>query len=322
MKKKYIYNPRTLKYEEYKKSNKSIFLRLVGMGILAIMIGVGLFYYLNRIFPSQEEQALKQELAQMELKYHALNDQVGLMSKVLTNIRKRDESVYKIMFGMEPIDDGLWNGGIGGHETLEFSDGEELINQVDKKVSKLERQFVLQSKVLEEVQALAQQKQEKLAHTPSIKPVKASALKYDVKLLSGFGMRIHPIQHIRKMHTGIDFTCPIGTIIHSTADGVVKRITYSSTGYGKHVLIDHGFGYTTLYGHMSEIDVKEGQEVKRGQKIGLVGNTGSSTGPHVHYEVRINGKPVNPINYVMDGLSPEEYAELVRVSKIPNQSFD
>lgn len=319
---KYVYNPQTLKYEKYTPGGWSIFYKIAIIGIVAAIISIGISYTINHFFPSEKEKALLSEIRQMKLKYRSVNEQVGIMSEVISNIRNRDENVYKLMLGIAPIDEGLWNGGIGGHDMLEYNDIDQLIGHTEKKVSKLERQIVLQSKLIEDVEAQAKERSEKLAHTPSIKPVPKTALKYDLKLMSGFGMRIHPILKIKRMHTGIDFTCPTGTHIVATANGVVSRIEYSKTGYGKHVYIDHGFGYVTLYGHMNTIDVEEGDTVKRGQKIGTVGSTGTSTGPHVHYEVRYHGKPINPINYVMDGLSPVEYAELVRLSKVQNQSFD
>lgn len=321
-KKKYIYNPKKLKYEEYKRGGWSILFNISLVSGLATVLGIGLFYFISHAFPSAKEKSLQGELSKMEFKYEMLNDQVATMSKVLSNIRDRDDNIYKMMFGMEPMDDGLWLGGIGGQEINQYNSGEQLRSQTEERVSRLERQLVLESKALEEVQELALEKQLRLAATPSIKPVPKEVLKYDVKLLSGFGMRVHPIQKIKRLHAGIDFTCPKGTSIHATANGTISKVMHSKTGYGRHVIINHGFGYETLYAHMDKIEVKEGQKVKRGQHIGTVGNSGASTGPHVHYEVHVNGKRVNPIDYVMDGLSPAEYAELVRLSKIQNQSFD
>ncbi len=321
-KKKYVYNPKKLKYEEYRRGAWSILFNVALVGGLATVMGIGIFYFISNAFPSAKEKALMSELAKMEFKYDLLNGQVATMSKVLTNIRDRDDNIYKMMFGMEPVDDGLWHGGIGGQEFTAFNSGETLRNETEERVSKLERQIVLESKALEEVQTMALEKQLRLAATPSIKPVPKEVLKNNVKLLSGYGVRMHPIQKIKRMHMGIDFTCPLGTAIHATANGTVSKVSHSKTGYGSHVMIDHGYGYETLYAHMDKIDVKVGQKVNRGQTIGKVGNTGASTGPHVHYEVHVNGKQVNPIDYVMDGLTPAEYAELVRLSNVQNQSFD
>ena len=168
---------------------------------------------------------------------------------------------------------------------------------------------------------MAEDKEKMLASIPSIKPVRSDKLNRGVKLLSGFGYRLHPIHKIRKMHQGIDFSAPRGTAIQATGDGVVEAVKYKKSGYGIHVIIDHGYGYKTLYGHMSKVDVQTGQKIKKGQKIGSVGSTGTSTAPHCHYEVHYKGKAVNPIDYVLDGLTPKEYQELVRLAELDNQSF-
>jgi len=156
----------------------------------------------------------------------------------------------------------------------------------------------------------------------TIKPVQEDKLKRKLRHMSGYGIRIHPVHKVNKFHKGIDFTAPKGTAIQATGNGVVKRVQKKKFGYGNNIIIDHGFGYTTLYAHMAELHVKRGDKVTKGQKIGTIGNTGTSTAPHLHYEVRINDRPVNPIDYCMDGLSPEEYKELVQRAATENQSFD
>jgi murein DD-endopeptidase MepM/ murein hydrolase activator NlpD len=175
---------------------------------------------------------------------------------------------------------------------------------------------------LDSLYKVAVVKEKKLASIPSIKPVKETALRKDVKFLSGFGTRIHPIHKLRRFHKGIDFTAPTGTDIQATGNGRVASINKEGSGYGKHVLIDHGYGYKTLYAHMHTISVKEGAIVKKGQKIGLVGSTGSSTGAHLHYEVWLNGVAINPIDYCLDGLTAKEYQDLVKRASTDNQSLD
>nr|WP_262914121.1 M23 family metallopeptidase [Portibacter lacus] len=169
---------------------------------------------------------------------------------------------------------------------------------------------------------LALARKEKLSSIPSIKPVREDKLKRNILKLSGFGYRLHPVHGVKKFHKGIDFTAPRGTAIISSGDGKVTRVENKTRGYGKNIIVDHGYGYTTLYGHLSEIDVKVGDKVTRGQVIGKIGSTGTSTAPHLHYEVRINGQAVNPIDFCMDGLSPEEYQQLVHKAAEENQSFD
>ncbi|MEK7254419.1 MAG: M23 family metallopeptidase, partial [Bacteroidota bacterium] len=198
----------------------------------------------------------------------------------------------------------------------------DLMAQLRQKVDKLKRQMVLQSHSLDDIEKMAKNKEKMLASIPSIKPVRVDKLNQRFELLSGFGYRLHPIHKIRKMHAGIDFSAPQGTPIQSTGDGVVREVERKRGGYGLHVVIDHGYGYQTLYGHMSKTDVRVGQRIKKGQTIGKVGSTGTSTAPHCHYEVHYKGKPVNPIDYVLDGLTPKQYQELVKLAELDNQSFD
>jgi murein DD-endopeptidase MepM/ murein hydrolase activator NlpD len=231
-----------------------------------------------------------------------------------------------MIFGMNPIDQDVWNGGIGGADrfsnlTKYKNTGESLIN-AKQKIEKLKRQMVVQSKSLDQVAKLADQREEMLAAIPAIKPIRSDKLKRNIRSLSGFGMRMHPIFKRRRMHTGIDFTTPKGISIHATGNGVVESIKKNKSGYGTHVTINHGFGYKTLYAHMGEVSVKRGQKVVRGEIIGKVGNTGTSTAPHLHYEVIYQGKKVNPIHYCMDGLTDTEYQELVNMAASQNQSFD
>jgi murein DD-endopeptidase MepM/ murein hydrolase activator NlpD len=166
---------------------------------------------------------------------------------------------------------------------------------------------------------MARNKEKMLAAIPAIQPVANKNLK---KMASGYGYRIHPIYKVRKMHWGTDFSAPTGTPIYATGDGTVTTYKRSRSGYGRHIMIDHGFGYETLYAHMSKIEVRKGQRVKRGDIIGYIGSTGSSTAPHLHYEVIKDGRKINPINYFFNDLSPEEYEEMLIISSHSNQSFD
>ena len=175
---------------------------------------------------------------------------------------------------------------------------------------------------LDTLSQIAHIHEDRLASIPSIKPIQEDKLKRKVRHLSGYGMRIHPVHKVKKMHKGIDFTAPKGTAIQATGNGVVKKVEKKRTGYGTSILIDHGYGFSTLYGHLNEVSVKKGQQVKKGEVIGKVGSTGTSTAPHCHYEVRINDVAVNPIDYCLDGLSPEEYQLLVRMAHEENHSFD
>ena len=325
-KEKFVYNTQTLRYEKVVEPlNVKVFKAFGFLSAVFVTscIMVAVFYH---FYPSPKEEALIREINQMKGHYSEMSNEVATMSKVLSNIQERDGSVHRLMFGMDPIDQGIWEGGTGGSDkytdlTLFKNTGEDLVN-TEQRIKRLRNQLAIQSKSLDEIETLAGKREEQLASIPAIKPIREDKLKRSIRSLSGFGMRMHPVFKRRKMHTGIDFTCPTGTPIQATGDGTIFRVTKSSSGYGHHVVIDHGFGYKTLYGHMSVIDVKKGQKVTRGQKIGEVGSTGTSTAPHLHYEVITKGAKVNPIHYCMDGLSPEEYQELANMASTANQSFD
>ncbi|MEZ4910011.1 MAG: M23 family metallopeptidase [Saprospiraceae bacterium] len=269
---------------------------------------------------------MQNEKEQLEFYLSNLNEEFKDLSMKVESLHEKDNEINRMILGVKPIDDGLWNGGIGGHDKYAFL---ENFNETGKmlkanlsKAEVLKRKIELQKHSLDSLYKVAATKERKIACIPSIKPVKETALKKDVRFLSGFGMRIHPIHKLKRFHKGIDFTAPQGTDIQSTGDGKIVGINKAGSGYGKNVTIDHGYGYKTLYAHMHTISVKEGQIVKKGQKIGSVGNTGSSTGAHLHYEVILNGVSINPIDYCLDGLSPKEYQELVKRASTDNQSLD
>jgi len=322
-KEKFVYNPQTLQYEVYKAPSKVKALRYLGLFFAVMGISALLTTIAYKNFPSHREEAIARDLSNMESRYESITEEINTMSKVLDNLQERDASAHRMVFGMDPIDQNVWASGTGGHDREMFRGStQELIDQAEARAARLKRQLVLQSKSLDTIISLAEDRELMLSSIPSIKPIRSDKLARDIRLLSGFGYRIHPIYKRRKMHTGLDFTAPSGTPIQTTGDGVVKKVTKQRSGYGWHVVIDHGYGYETLYGHMSRIDVKRGQRVKRGEVLGAVGSTGTSTAPHLHYEVHNRGKKVNPIHYCMDGLSPTEYQELVNDAASANQSFD
>ncbi len=323
---KYVYNEKTLQYEKVKLRPKEILYRTVAYSTTVILTAVILFSITYMYFPSPKEKSLQREIKQMEYQYSSLISDFDYLAEGLEKLKTKDSEVHRMIFGLEPMDEAIWEGGTGGHEKYSFitkykNSGELLENSLSK-ADKLKRKLELQKSSLTDVYDLAIKRESKLASIPSIKPIREDELKRKIRHLSGYGIRIHPVHKVKKFHKGIDFTCPKGTAIQATGDGVVKRVEKRKRGYGKNVVIDHGFGYETLYAHMSEIDVKKGEKIKKGQKIGSVGSTGTSTAPHLHYEVIRNGKSVNPIDFIMDGLSPEEYKELVLRSSVENQSFD
>jgi hypothetical protein len=323
---KYVYNPNSLQFEKHRVTARDIFLRIFGYLSVVLISAFALMMLTYHYFPSPKEKALGREIMQMDHQFDLMNQELDKMSNMLGSIQDRDANIHRMMFGMEPIDDDVWNGGIGGHDRYamfkNFQESGEIMRATRQKLDKLGRQMSIQTKSLDSLHVLALEKENKIASIPSIKPIREDKLKRRIKLLSGYGMRIHPIHKLPKMHYGLDFTCERGTEIQSTGKGKVIRIRRSRSGYGNSILIDHGYGYQTLYAHMKEMIVKEGEMVVKGQKIGTVGNTGTSTAPHLHYEVRKNGQPVNPIDYCLDGLTPEEYQLLVKLASETNQSFD
>lgn len=325
-KEKFIYNTHTLRYEKVEESLNTKVLRVFGFICAALVTAFLLSLATHRFFPSPTEMAQRQELEMLRSEFEAMIHEVDRLKSELGNLQDRDAYAHRIIFGMEPIDEGLWEGGTGGVDRFEeyrrFRESGKLVANLRKDVDRLKRQMVLQSKSLDTITNLAMEKEELLAAIPSMKPVRSDKLAQKVELLSGFGRRMHPIFKVPRMHYGIDFTAPEGTAVQATGKGRVVRVANHSTGYGRHVIVDHGFGYRSLYAHMSRVDVKVGEELVRGQHIGLVGNTGRSTAPHLHYEVFYKGVRVDPINYVLDGLTPEEYQEMVKAAEMTNQSFD
>ncbi len=325
-KEKFVYNTQTLRFEKFVVPLYSRILKIFGFlsaNLVAAVILLTLFY---AYFPSPREKDLLRELNQMELKYAHLNEQVDMMNKVLANVQERDAGVHRMMFGMDPIDKGVWEGGVGGHNRftslMDYRRSGGILKNTQEKIDLLQRQMVLQSRSLDTIQRMARDKEKMLASIPSIKPIRSDKLNRNITLLSGFGYRIHPVYRVKKFHKGIDFAAPKGTSIQATGDGTVVKIERARRGYGNSVTINHGYGYQTLYAHLNSVDVKVGQRVKKGQKIGAVGETGLATAPHCHYELYYRGEAVNPIDYCMDGLSPTEYQDLVEMADNANLSLD
>lgn len=317
-KEKYIYNKHTLRYEKANIPFKHQLLRILGVtGCIA-----GYTALIFALSPNTSTSSQAKELADMKQKYEAMNYQIDMMSGALGNIHDRDDAIYRQVLEMEPTDKGIWNGGRGGSDKYadlrNLSDSELLI-ATSKKLEKLRHRLAVSAQSQDEIIQQAQDKEKMLASIPSIRPIRN--LKKKIQHLSGFGFRTHPVFKTQKMHTGIDFGARKGTPIYSTGDGKVVRVEYKKTGYGRNVVIDHGYGYQTLYGHMSVVECKVGQKVKRGEIIGLVGSTGTSTSPHVHYEVVHKGAKINPLPFCLDGLSPKEYKEFVAGATAENQAL-
>lgn len=321
---KYYYDSDTLSYRKikYKKGRKTkiFFLSLLGMILSGFLL---LIIYLNIPYiETPKEKALKRELSNMELQFELLNKKMVQAQTVLSEIEMRDNAIYRVYFEANPISEEQRKAGFGGvnrYKNLEGFDNSNLIISTSKKIDVLTKQIVVQSKSLDEIAGLAEEKEKLLKAIPTIKPVKNEDL---TRMASGYGYRSDPFTKARKFHRGMDFTAPRGTPVYATGNGVVKRADRRSSGYGRHVRINHGFGYTSLYAHLYKYVVKRGQKVKRGDLIGFVGSTGRSQAPHLHYEIIKDGKRVNPLNFYYGNLSPEEFAELLKVAGQENQSLD
>ncbi|KAB2813793.1 M23 family metallopeptidase [Phaeocystidibacter luteus] len=320
---KYYYDPRTLSYRKIERTwNDRI--RSTGAFLLSAIVLAGiLFFVSDNLFDSPKERRLKRELAAMELELNLMENRLEDLNSVVTELEDRDNNIWRVVFEAEPIPNEVRHSGFGGANRYEHLEGltyTDLLKQNAMTLDELTKRVVVQSRSFDEVIALAKNREELLSAIPAIQPVSNTDLK---RIASGFGYRIHPIYKVRKLHAGLDFSAEIGTPIYATGDGTVTVArTRNGSGYGRYVQINHGFGYETLYGHMSRVSVRRGQKVKRGDVIGYVGNSGRSTAPHLHYEVIRNGSKINPINFFYNDLTPEEYDRLIEISSQSNQSFD
>ena len=318
----YHFNKETLSYDRVENTFRKKAVRWIshiGSGLFwGVVIAVAAFIFID----SPKEASLKKENSDLLAEYNILSKELDRLSAVIVELENRDDNIYRVIFETDPIDAAIRHGGSGGsnkYADLRGLENSELLINTSKKLDKLTKAAYIQSKSYDEIEEMLKNKIDMLASVPAILPV---SLKNDkVRQTSGFGYRIHPIYKTSKMHAGIDFAGPVGTPIFATGNGKVIS-TKTDSGYGKNVIIDHGYSYQTHYAHMSAFAVKPGQTVKRGDIIGFIGNTGNSTGPHCHYEVIKNGVPVNPVNYFFNDLTPDEYEMIVNITEDGGQSMD
>lgn len=320
-KKKYKINPETLAMEQVEHGFR-YWIRQTGIYILAgIVIGILFLYFFLTFFPSPREKQLLREKASLESQLEVLNIQVDQMQVVMTDLQQRDDNLYRVLFGAEPIPLSVRQGAqrkIDYYEQIAQMTNSELAADLALKVDLLEKEIYVQAKSYDEVAQMAKEQEIRMENIPAIQPVMNKDLK---RVASGYGMRIDPVYHVRKFHQGMDFTAPTGTEVFATGNAKVDFAGWKQ-GYGNTVILDHGYGYKTLYAHLYKILVRKGQKVRRSDIIALVGNTGKSTGPHLHYEVRLNNKPVDPRNYYFYDLSPEEYDQMIQLSNNFGQMLD
>ena len=321
---KYHFDSETLSYVPVESSRTLKISRLLIFFISSFLFGgIILFVLLNTsIVNTPQELLLKREVQNYQLQFELINRRIVQMENVLKNIGDRDNNIYRVYFEASPIPEEQRKAGFGGvnrYKDLEGFDNSNLIINTTKKIDILTKQLVIQSKSLDEILSLAEEKENLLASIPSIQPIQNKDLK---RMASGYGWRIDPFTKKRRRHFGMDFSAVRGTPVYATGNGIIKRADNRAAGFGKHIRIDHGFGYVSIYAHLDKYNVKRGQKVKRGEIIGFVGNTGRSVAPHLHYEIVKDGKKINPINFYYGNLSPDEFNILVQQASQENESLD
>jgi len=319
---KYFYNTQSLRYERLEEGIGAKLWRILGFLSAAAIFSLIVVYLAYTYLDSPKEKQLKREISQMKFQYNILNKKLNQLEDVMSELETRDDKTYRVIMEADPISSNIRLAGIGGaarFRELEGYTNSTLMTSTAEKLDKIRRRMYIQSKSYDELARMIKGKSEMLASIPAIQPVSNKQL---TRIGSGFGIRIDPIYKVRRMHEGIDFTAPIGTPIYATGNGVVSNVEYNDRGYGNHVILTHGYGYQTLYGHMSRVKCRIGQRVMRGDIIGYVGNTGKSTGPHCHYEVIKNGKKINPINFFFNDLTAEEFDKMIELSNQSGQAFD
>ncbi len=320
-KQRYHFNENTLTFSEHKKSFGQKVRAVAGYLFTSAIFALGFLLVFSNFFDSPKERRLKRENAELRLQYEIVDKQINDISSILTGIQERDDNIYRAVFEAKPIPSTIRDAGFGGanrYEDLKKLEAADLVIDTRKKLDVITKKLYVQSNSFDEIVALAGEKEKMLMSTPSIMPIASTDL---ARVASGWGWRIHPIDKVSKFHYGMDFTAATGTNIYVTGNGVVERV-YSSSTYGKAIVINHGYNYKTLYAHLSGFNVKEGERVVRGQVIGFVGNTGRSSGAHLHYEVHYKGARVNPQNYYFNDLTPEQYEEMIAKSAEYGQSLD
>ena len=316
------FNPNTLRVEQVPLTRKEI-IRSLAIRTLAVLgIGAASVWMFDQVFQSPADRARDREIAFLESQLGEMRSELAAMEDAMEDMAKRDDAVYRTLLGVQPVPEHLRNPGIGGadrHADLRGHDHSEDVADLKTRIASLQRAMVAQSKSLDEVTEMALEYEDRLESIPAIQPVRNEDL---YRMAGGWGWRLHPIYKVRKFHYGLDFSAPEGTEIFATGDGVVVKSKRLYNGYGRHIVIRHGFGYETLYAHMSKSLVRKGDRVKRGQVIGLVGSTGTSTSSHLHYEVHKDGKKVNPSHYFFNDLTPEEYEAMLAATELETQSLD
>lgn len=319
---KYKFNTETLKFERVRYSTRQQFAKIIPFISYTIFLTLLFLFFSYNYFESPKTKKLSEDKISLLIQLRLLKNDLLKLEETLEDICYNDDNLYRTYFEFDPLPASLRFAGFGGQE-LENSRNQfkysSLVNGIAQKINILSKRMVIQTQSFDHVIEMAKTKEKRLAARPAIQPISMNKL---IRIGSPFGMRLHPILNIRRMHEGIDLTCPKGTQVYATADGVVLESGYTPGGFGIRIFIDHGYGYKTLYGHLDKVLVAKGDRVKRGDVIGLVGSTGLSLAPHLHYEVIANGRKVNPLNYYTNDLSPEEYDLMINLLSKADPAFD
>jgi murein DD-endopeptidase MepM/ murein hydrolase activator NlpD len=319
---KYKFNPESLSFDKIRLGAKAILLRSLAYLIGSVIVAVVLNFLYGLFFDTPKEKTLKREIEQLTLQYDLMNREMSNLEKVIEHLQETDDNLYRTIFGAEPIQPTQRQAGMGGvnrYNELEGFKDSRLVIETAKKLDLLSKKVYVQSKSFDELIMLAREKEDMLRSIPAIIPISSKDL---TRIASGFGLRIHPVYKISKFHAGMDFTAPLGTEVFASGDGSVASVLSSKRGMGNYIVLNHGFGYSSLYAHLDGFNVRPGQKVRRGDVIGFVGNTGMSVAPHLHYEVKLNDVNVDPVNYFFNDLSPSEYEEMIEIASRTGQSFD
>jgi murein DD-endopeptidase MepM/ murein hydrolase activator NlpD len=321
-KSRYRFNPESLSYDRIRLGFRAVLLRSLAYFIGSLLIAL-VYYMIFAIFvDSPKEKALLREIDQLTLQYELIQREMGNVEKVIGQLEETDDNLYRTIFEAEPIPATLREGGAGGvnrFKELEGYDNASIVIETAKRLDKIRKQVYIQSKSFEDLINLARRKEDMLSSVPAILPISNKDL---TRTASGFGLRIHPFYKIIKFHAGMDFTAPTGTDVYATGNGVVEAVNSSKRGLGNHIIIDHGFGLKSIYAHLDGFNVRPRQKVERGDVIGFVGSTGMSVAPHLHYEIKLNGVNVDPVNYYFNDLTPAEYERMIELASKTGQSFD
>ncbi len=309
-------------YEKVQISWKSVFWRVMSYLATGIVFAFITIFLAFKFLDSPKEKQLKREIGQLNLQYEVLQKKMQNIDIVLNDMQQRDDNIYRVIFEAEPISNSIRRAGFGGvdrYKKLQEFENANLMVETTKKLDRLSKQLYVQSKSFDEISNMVNNKAQLMACIPAVFPLKDKDIN---RISSGFGWRTHPITKENHLHSGIDLSAPEGAPIYAAGNGIVERADNLAQGYGNHVVLNHGYGYQTLYGHMTKWTVRLGQKVKRGDLIGYVGSTGLSTSPHLHYEVMKDGNKIDPIHFFFNDVKPDIYAQMLELAARPSQSFD